>query len=170
MAASKSCIKFTTHEFRSPASRCKSVSANLLIVGVHWGRPMEEVPSGLSTASPVPTFPNAPTVSHAHARPRQSPPRRLQWVQWVQWVQWLQCVQCLLESLVRHLKPRRASMLVVKLLVDQGGEGRLAEGRISSRRPTVVPEATMEARRRGLRIAARVVGFRWFRRYSLFHN
>ena len=61
--------------------------------------------------------------------PRRSPGRRLQWVQWVQWFQWHQCVQCVLESLVRHLKPRRASMLVVKLLVDQGGDRQVGGGK-----------------------------------------
>ena len=132
----------------------------LLSTGVaRWSRPMEAAPSRLSAASPGSTLPNEPAVSHEDALPRPAADRRLQCVQCVQWLQWIQWVQYLLESLVRHLKPRRASLLVVKLLVDKEAKGRLAEGRISSRRPTVVPHKTMKAGRRGLRIAVTVIGF-----------
>ena len=130
MAASKNCIKFTTHEVRCPALRCKSVTSTFLIVGVHRVRPMEAAPSRLSSTFPWSTLMSEPDVSLQHALPLQSLDRRLQWVQWFQWHQ---CVQCLLESLVRHLKPQRASMLVVRLLVYKEAKGRLAEGRISSR-------------------------------------
>ena len=71
-----------------------------------------------------------PGVSLQHALPRLSLDRRLQWLQWLQWHQY---AQYFLESLVRHLKPQRASMLVVRLLVYKEAKDRLAEGRISSR-------------------------------------
>lgn len=125
MAASKSCIKFTTHEIRCPALRCKSVASFFLIVGAHRVRPTEAAPRRLSSTFLWSTLMSEPGVSFQHALPRQSLDRRLQWIQWFQWHQ---CAQYFLESLVRHntsagLDARRQAPRL------QGGERQVGGGK-----------------------------------------